>query len=142
MRAAIAKLPDGTYTHEFQTDGLEEPFDYKVAVTVAGERISVDYAGTSRAGRPRHQLHDDLHLRHDGLCAQMRAAAEPAQQRGHLPLHRGVGARGLNRQSALPGVRRRAHGDGPLSPVRRVRSACTRSSRTASWRPRARRCGA
>ncbi len=47
MRAAIAKLPDGTYLHEFQTDGMEEPFDYKVAVTIAGDRISVDYAGTS-----------------------------------------------------------------------------------------------
>jgi N-methylhydantoinase B len=47
MRAAIAKLPDGTYAHTFQTDGLEKPFDYKVAVTVAGDRIAVDYAGTS-----------------------------------------------------------------------------------------------
>ena len=28
MRAAIAKLPDGTYTHTFQTDGLEKPFTY------------------------------------------------------------------------------------------------------------------
>ena len=33
-------LPDGTYTHEFQTDGLEQPFTYKIAVTVAGDRIS------------------------------------------------------------------------------------------------------
>jgi len=33
MRAAIAKLPDGTYTHTFQTDGLEKPFTYKVAGT-------------------------------------------------------------------------------------------------------------
>src|SRR6476661_5337821 len=47
MRAAIARLPDDTYTHAFQTDGMEEPFDYKIAVTVAGDRISVDYAGTS-----------------------------------------------------------------------------------------------
>jgi N-methylhydantoinase B len=47
MRAAIARLPDDTYTHAFQTDGMEEPFDYRIAVTVAGDRISVDYAGTS-----------------------------------------------------------------------------------------------
>ncbi|HZT47601.1 MAG TPA: hydantoinase B/oxoprolinase family protein [Hyphomicrobiaceae bacterium] len=46
MRAAIAKLPDGTYTHSFQTDGLEEPFTYNIAVKVEGERILVDYAGT------------------------------------------------------------------------------------------------
>jgi N-methylhydantoinase B len=47
MRAAIAKLPDGTYTHTFQTDGLAEPFTYNIAVKVEGERIFVDYAGTS-----------------------------------------------------------------------------------------------
>lgn len=47
MRAAIARLPAGTYAHRFQTDGLEEPFTYNVAVTVEGDRISVDYAGTS-----------------------------------------------------------------------------------------------
>ena len=80
MRAAIAKLPDGVYSHEFQTDGMDQPFDYRVAVKIAGERISVDYAGTSPQVRSRRQLHDDLHLRHDGLCAQVRVAAEPAQQ--------------------------------------------------------------
>ena len=47
MRAAIRALPDGTYTHTFQTDGLEEPFTYNIAVKVEGERIFVDYAGTS-----------------------------------------------------------------------------------------------
>jgi N-methylhydantoinase B len=47
MRAAIAALPDGTYTHQFQTDGLEEPFTFRIAITVNGERILVDYAGTS-----------------------------------------------------------------------------------------------
>ena len=47
MRAAIAALPDGTYAYAFQTDGLEEPFTYKIAVKVEGERILVDYAGTS-----------------------------------------------------------------------------------------------
>src|SRR5262245_64638582 len=43
MRSAIGKLPDGTYRHAFQTDGLEQPFTYQIAVTVAGERIGVDY---------------------------------------------------------------------------------------------------
>jgi N-methylhydantoinase B len=47
MRAAIAALPDGTYTHQFQTDGLEEPFTFRIAITVNGERVLVDYAGTS-----------------------------------------------------------------------------------------------
>lgn len=47
MRSAIRDLPDGTYTHTFQTDGLEQPFTYKIAVTVTDDRLSVDYAGTS-----------------------------------------------------------------------------------------------
>ena len=47
MRSAIGKLPSGTYPFEFNTDGLDQPFTYKIAVTVAGERIGIDYAGTS-----------------------------------------------------------------------------------------------
>src|SRR5262249_44386925 len=47
MRSAIAKLPDGASAYAFQADVLEQPLTYKIAVRVAGERISVDYAGTS-----------------------------------------------------------------------------------------------
>src|SRR5262245_200450 len=47
MRAAIAKLPDGSYSHTFQTDGLDEPFTYNIAIAIKGEEILVDYAGTS-----------------------------------------------------------------------------------------------
>lgn len=48
MRTAIAAVPDGTYRYGFRTDGVDEqPFTYCVAVTVAGDRIHVDYAGTS-----------------------------------------------------------------------------------------------
>ena len=47
MREATAQIPDGTYTCEFQTDGFEEPFVYRTAVTIAGDRIHVDYTGTS-----------------------------------------------------------------------------------------------
>ena len=47
MRAAIRDVPDGTYTHSFETDGLDRPIHYECAVTVAGERIVVDYTGTS-----------------------------------------------------------------------------------------------
>ncbi|WP_420393164.1 hydantoinase B/oxoprolinase family protein [Acuticoccus sp.] len=52
MREAIAALPDGTYPYELTTDGLDEPFVFKVAVTVAGDAITVDFAGTSPA-QPR-----------------------------------------------------------------------------------------
>lgn len=47
MRAAIKALPAGIYPYVFETDGLEQPFRYEVAVTVAGDRVAVDYAGTS-----------------------------------------------------------------------------------------------
>jgi N-methylhydantoinase B len=47
MRSAIAAIPDGTYSYEFVTDGLNSPFTYRIAVAVGGERISVDYTGTS-----------------------------------------------------------------------------------------------
>jgi N-methylhydantoinase B len=47
MREAISRLRDGVYTHEMETDGLEEPFTFRVKVTVAGDRIEVDYEGTS-----------------------------------------------------------------------------------------------
>jgi N-methylhydantoinase B len=40
-------LPDGIYPCEFQTDGIHEPLTYKVALKVDGDRILVDYAGTS-----------------------------------------------------------------------------------------------
>ena len=47
MRAAIAALPPGRYPYEFLTDGLDEPFRYNVVVDVKGDRVEVDYAGTS-----------------------------------------------------------------------------------------------
>ncbi|HWL83890.1 MAG TPA: hydantoinase B/oxoprolinase family protein [Roseomonas sp.] len=47
MRAAIAALPDGTYRSELQTDGLmDRPITLRMALTVAGDSIAVDYTGT------------------------------------------------------------------------------------------------
>jgi N-methylhydantoinase B len=50
VRASIAALPDGTYRYELRTDGAEEPATpivYRLALTVAGDHLTVDYAGTS-----------------------------------------------------------------------------------------------
>ena len=47
MRTAIRTVPDGTYRYGFRTDGTGAPFDFKVAVTVAGDAITADYTGTS-----------------------------------------------------------------------------------------------
>ena len=47
MRAAIHAVPDGTYRYAFTTDGVDEPLEFKIALTVAGDEITADYAGTS-----------------------------------------------------------------------------------------------
>ncbi len=47
MRAAIGRLPDGTYKSDLQTDGLaDRPITLRMALRVAGDAIAVDYAGT------------------------------------------------------------------------------------------------
>jgi N-methylhydantoinase B len=47
MREAIRALPEGVYTHRFQTDGLDEPFTFNVAVTIKDGSVLADFAGTS-----------------------------------------------------------------------------------------------
>lgn len=59
IREAISALPDGTYTNEVRCDGLDEPVRLRCAITVAGDSIAVDYAG-SAAQRPRGGLNCTL----------------------------------------------------------------------------------
>ena len=47
MRRAIAALPDGTYRGSVMLDGFGEPLTIAVAVTIAGDEVDVDFAGTS-----------------------------------------------------------------------------------------------
>lgn len=54
VRAAIARIPDGTYRAEGFHDGdgtTEEPIPLKVAVTVAGGSITVDTTGSAEQRR-------------------------------------------------------------------------------------------
>ena len=46
MRAVIRALPDGTYRAEGRSDSKGHPTKIAVAVTIAGDEILVDYAGT------------------------------------------------------------------------------------------------
>ncbi len=47
MRDAIRALPDGTYHSELQTDGLlDVPITIRMALTISGDEISMDFAGT------------------------------------------------------------------------------------------------
>jgi N-methylhydantoinase B len=48
LRRAIAALPDGTYRATLEADGFDHEITRIVcAITVAGERMHIDYAGTS-----------------------------------------------------------------------------------------------
>jgi N-methylhydantoinase B len=47
LREAIGELPDGRYESEVLSDGLEEPVRIGCAVDIAGDRLVVDYAGSS-----------------------------------------------------------------------------------------------
>jgi N-methylhydantoinase B len=48
MRRAIAQIPDGAYRAEHEMDGLPgEPITLRATVTVRGDELTVDYAGTT-----------------------------------------------------------------------------------------------
>lgn len=47
MAREIARLPDGAYGHEMTIDGYREPVLLKALLTIAGEKLSVDFAGSS-----------------------------------------------------------------------------------------------
>ena len=44
---AIEAVGDGTYEDEVEIDGFDEPLVIRIALTVEGRRLRVDYAGTS-----------------------------------------------------------------------------------------------
>ncbi|MYN14317.1 hydantoinase B/oxoprolinase family protein [Pusillimonas sp. TS35] len=46
MRKAIAKVPDGTYHAEAISDGIDAPIRLKMALTVAGDEIFIDFTGS------------------------------------------------------------------------------------------------
>jgi N-methylhydantoinase B len=51
MREEIAGFPDGVYEFEDYIDGfgeIPEPIRFKVAVTIAGDSVTVDWTGTSK----------------------------------------------------------------------------------------------
>ena len=49
LREAIARVPDGVYRTEVTMDGYDQPVTIVAAITVAGDELTVDYAGTSQA---------------------------------------------------------------------------------------------
>lgn len=47
MREAISQLPDGVYRSTVEHDGFDKPVIIECALTVSGDTIDIDYAGTS-----------------------------------------------------------------------------------------------
>jgi N-methylhydantoinase B len=47
MRGAIESVPDGCYTDGFDVDGVDVPLWVQCAVEIAGDRLSIDFDGTS-----------------------------------------------------------------------------------------------
>ncbi|WP_372921612.1 hydantoinase B/oxoprolinase family protein [Roseovarius sp.] len=47
MRSKIESLPDGVYNYAFQTDGLDEPFDFKLTLEISVDTVRCDYTGTA-----------------------------------------------------------------------------------------------
>jgi N-methylhydantoinase B len=47
MRSAIQALPDGDYEYEARVDGFIEPVTIRCRITVKGDALNVDYAGSS-----------------------------------------------------------------------------------------------
>jgi N-methylhydantoinase B len=47
MRAAIRTVKPGTYHYAMKTDGLDEPFEFRVAVTIEDDEAIFDFTGTS-----------------------------------------------------------------------------------------------
>jgi N-methylhydantoinase B len=48
MRTAIRNLPDGSYEHAIRLDGFDEPTLLKLKMTISGDRINLDFAGSSK----------------------------------------------------------------------------------------------
>src|SRR5258708_34176423 len=47
MREAIRATPDGVYRSSVQHDGFDEPIRIECELTVRGDEIDIDFAGTS-----------------------------------------------------------------------------------------------
>ncbi len=51
MRREIAALPDGRHHYEMRVDGYDAPVDLRATLTIAGEAMRIDFAGTSGLSR-------------------------------------------------------------------------------------------
>ncbi len=75
LREAIRTLPDGVYSHEVWSDGFEEPIRIAVTLTVRGDEIDIDFAGSSpQSGRGINVV---LNYTHGYASFALKAAVAP-----------------------------------------------------------------
>jgi N-methylhydantoinase B len=75
-------VPDGVYRNEMRVDGYDAPVDMVVTLTVAGDRLTADFAGHLRSVGLRRERARGLHPRLCVLRAEMHHRAGGAEQRG------------------------------------------------------------
>jgi N-methylhydantoinase B len=51
LRTAISRIPDGTYTSEIVSDGYDEDITLRCRMSVCGDQLDIDYAGSSPQSR-------------------------------------------------------------------------------------------
>jgi len=76
LREAIARFPDGVYENEIWSDGFDdEPILLKATVTVAGDELTVDHAGSSP--QSRYGINSVLNYTHAYTSFAVKAAISP-----------------------------------------------------------------
>jgi N-methylhydantoinase B len=75
MRKAIRALPDGLYENESWSDGFDEPILLRVAITVAGDTLTIDFAGSSP--QSTHGINLVLNYTHAYASFAAKAALAP-----------------------------------------------------------------
>ncbi len=75
LRRAISAIPDGTYSDIVTADGFDHPLDIRVAVTIRGSDIEVDFAGT--ADQIEHPVNSPLTFTQAYSCYAIKCALDP-----------------------------------------------------------------
>ena len=76
MRGLIEAVPDGTYRSSIVADGYDEPLTIRVAVTIAGDEVAIDYEGTvEQVEKPINSV---MNFTRSYSCYTIRSILDPA----------------------------------------------------------------
>ena len=75
MRRAIAAVPDGVYEHEGTMDGYDKPLKIRVKLTIQGDNLELDFAGTS--DQVRKGINSSYNYTYGYAAFAVKAALEP-----------------------------------------------------------------